>query len=97
VAAFEHFGGVVETVVPDNLKAAVVRAAFGLSDEPALNRSYRELARHYGFNVDPTPPYQPEKKGGVESSVKYGKRPAAHTLPGVAIRARESRSEVSNG
>lgn len=74
VAAFEKFGGVVETVVPDNLKAAVVRAAFGFTEEPALNRSYRELARHYGFKVDPTPPYSPEKKGGVESGVKYVKR-----------------------
>jgi hypothetical protein len=72
--AFEHFGGVVETVVPDNLKAAVIRAAFGFTDEPALNRSYRELARHYGLKIDPTPPYSPEKKGGVESAVKYVKR-----------------------
>jgi len=62
VEAFERFGGVVTTVVPDNLKAAVVRAAFGFTEQPALNRSYRELARHYGFKVDPTPPYSPEKK-----------------------------------
>lgn len=74
VEAFETFGGVVDTVVPDNLKAAVVRAAFGFTEAPALNRSYRELARHYGFKVDPTPPYSPEKKGGVESGVKYVKR-----------------------
>lgn len=74
VEAFTHFHGVVETVVPDNLKAAVVRAAFGFTEEPALNRSYRELARHYGFKIDPTPPYSPEKKGGVESGVKYVKR-----------------------
>jgi hypothetical protein len=26
-------------------------------------RSYRELARHYGFQIDPTPPYDPGKKG----------------------------------
>lgn len=74
VEAFAHFGGVVETVVPDNLKAAVIRAAFGFTEQPALNRSYRELARHYGFKVDPAPPYSPEKKGGVESGVKYVKR-----------------------
>jgi len=72
--AFAAFGGVVETVVPDNLKAAVVRAAFGLGDDPALNRSYAEFARHYGFKVDPTPPRDPEKKGRVESGVKYVKR-----------------------
>jgi len=72
--AFAALAGVVETVVPDNLKAAVVRAAFGLGDAPALNRSYCELARHYGFKVDPTPPRAPEKKGRVESGVKYVKR-----------------------
>ena len=72
--AFEELGGAVEVVVPDNLKAAVIRAAFGMSGPTALNRSYRELARHYGFKVDPTPVYDPRKKGKVESGVKYVKR-----------------------
>lgn len=71
--AFEFFGGVPHTLVPDNLKPAVIRAAFSLKDEPVLNRSYRELARHYGFKIDPTPPYAPQKKGKVESGVKYVK------------------------
>jgi len=74
VQAFAFFGGVPATVVPDNLKAAVVRAAFTPSEPMALNRSYRELARHYGFKVDPTPPYAPQKKGKVESGVKYVQR-----------------------
>lgn len=74
VEAFEELGGVVETVVPDNLKAAVIRAAFGIDGATALNRSYRELARHYGFKVDPAPVFDPEKKGKVESGVKYVKR-----------------------
>jgi transposase len=78
VAAFESFGGVVETVVPDNLKSAVIRAAFGVNEEPALNRSYRELAKHYGFKIDPTPPLDPRKKGKVESGVKYVKRNFFH-------------------
>jgi transposase len=71
VEAFTFFGGVPEVIVPDNLKAAVVRAAFGLAGEPSLNRSYMELARHYGFKVDPTPPADPEKKGKVEAGVRY--------------------------
>jgi hypothetical protein len=71
---FEEIGGVIATVVPDNLKSAVVRAAFGLADEPVLNRSYRELARHFGFKIDPAPVYSPEKKGKVESGVRYVKR-----------------------
>ncbi len=74
IKAFEYFGGVVKTVVPDNLKAAVVRAAFGTDEPCGLNRTYRELARYYGFKVDPTPPRAPEKKGKVESAVKYVKR-----------------------
>lgn len=71
--AFAELGGRVETVVPDNLKAAVIHAAFGVGGQTALNRSYRELARHYGFKVDPTPPRSPKKKGKVESGVKYVK------------------------
>lgn len=73
VCAFESLGGVPQTIVPDNLKAAVIRAAFGVDEEAALNRSYRELARHYGFKIDPTPPKSPEKKGKTESGVKYVK------------------------
>ena len=71
IAGFEAFGAVPRVIVPDNLKAAVVRAAFGVSDEVTINRSYRELARHYGFQIDPTPPRAPQKKGKVEASVKY--------------------------
>ena len=74
VEAFTKFGGVPEVIVPDNLKAAVVRAAFGNDGTTVLNRSYRELARHYGFMVDPTPVRSPEKKGIVEAGVKYVKR-----------------------
>jgi transposase len=74
VEAFAEFGGVVATVVPDNLKAAVIRAAFGVDGAASLNRSYRELARHYNFKIDPAPIYEPKKKGKVESAVKYVKR-----------------------
>jgi transposase len=73
VEAFAELGGVPATIVPDNLKAAVVRAAFGVDGAASLNRSYRELARHYGFKIDPAPIYAPKKKGKVESAVKYAK------------------------
>lgn len=39
VDAFEYLGGVPETIVPDNLKAAVIKCYFGLKDNPELNRS----------------------------------------------------------
>ena len=73
VDAFAFFGGVPEVIVPDNLKSAVIKAAFTSSQTAELNQSYREIARHYGFRVDPTPPYQPQKKGKVESDVGYVK------------------------
>jgi hypothetical protein len=72
-------------IVPDNLKAAVIRAAFGVDSEPVLNRTYRELARHYGFQIDPTPPRSPEKKGKVERSGGYVKRSFLATLESVDI------------
>jgi transposase len=74
VALLQDLGGVPEVLVPDNLKAAVIRAAFATDGMTTLHRGYRELARHYGFKVDPTPPRSPEKKGKVESAVKYVKR-----------------------
>jgi len=73
VAAFESFDGVPKTIVPDNLKAAVVRAAFGVDEAAVLGRSYRELARHFGFRIDPAPIYSPEKKGKVENAIGYVK------------------------
>lgn len=69
--AFAELGGVLKVVVPDNLKAAVIRASFGVDGATVLNRSYREFARFYGFQVDPTPIRAPKKKGKVEAAVKY--------------------------
>jgi len=61
--------------VPENLKAAVVRAAFGTGDrhQLALNHTYRELARHHGCKIDPTP-VRKEKKCKVEAGVKSVRR-----------------------
>lgn len=73
VEAFIELGGVPHIIVPDNLKAAVIRAAFAVDDDTALNKSYRELARHYDFKVDPTPPRSPKDKARVEAGVKYVK------------------------
>lgn len=85
VKAFEYFGGVPKVIVPDNLKSAVIRAAFGVDDDPVLNRTYREIARHYGFKIDPTPPRAPEKKGKVERSGGYVKRNFLATWDSVDI------------
>jgi transposase len=101
IEAFLELGGVPMVVVPDNLKAAVIRAAFRVDDPSELNKSYRELARYYGFKVDPTPPFSPEKKGKVESGVKYVKNNFFATCTdedGVAVRAGLQRwtDEIAN-
>ena len=69
--AFEWLGGVPRTVVPDNLKAAVLVAAL---HDPVLGEAYRRQAQHYGFMISPTRPRTPEHKGKVESGVHFVKR-----------------------
>lgn len=69
--ALAFFGGVPERIVPDNLKAAIVRACW---DEPEAQQSYRECAEHYGFLIAPCRPRTPEHKGKVENGVRYVKR-----------------------
>lgn len=59
IEAFEYFGGVPHVIVLDNLKAVVIRAAFGVDNDPMIRRSYCELARYCGFQIDPTPPRSP--------------------------------------
>jgi transposase len=85
INAFEHFGGVPRVVVPDNLKAAVIRYAFGGEEGAVLNRSYRELARAYGFQIDPTPVRSPEKKGKVERDAQYIEKNFLTTLGEVDV------------
>jgi transposase len=70
IHAFEHFGGVPAVIIPDNLKSAIIKASYM---EPMANRSYADLAKHYGFQIDPCIPATPEHKGKVESGVKYVK------------------------
>jgi len=50
VRALAWIGGCPEKLVPDNLKSGVTDACYY---DPVLNRSYHELARHYGIAVLP--------------------------------------------
>jgi transposase len=68
--AFHYFGGAVERLVIDNLKAAVPQADWY---DPDIHPKLRAFAAHYGTAVLPTRPYTPRHKGKVESSVKYVK------------------------
>jgi len=66
--AFEWFGGVPGRVTIDNAKCAITKAC---TYDPEVQRSYGECAEGYGFKIDPCPPRDPQKKGIVESGVKY--------------------------
>jgi transposase len=68
VAAFEFFGGVPARLVPDNLKTGVDKP--GLYD-PKINRSYAEMAAHYGCLIDPARALKPRDKARVERPVPY--------------------------
>ena len=66
VRALTAFGGSPSILVPDNPKVGVTKAD---RYEPVLQRSYEELARHYGAVVIPARPYRPRDKPKVEQGV----------------------------
>lgn len=66
VRTFEALGGVSELVVPDNLKSGVTSPC---RYEPEVNRTYAELAEHYGVAVVPARVRKPRDKAKVESGV----------------------------
>ena len=63
---FEFMGGVPEIVVPDNLKSGVTKAC---RYEPSVNRTYEEMAAHYGVAVVPARRLKPRDKAKVEAGV----------------------------
>jgi len=69
--AFAFFGGVTAQVVSDNLKSGITKACFY---EPAVNRTYSDLARHYDTAVVPARPYKPRDKAKVEAAVQIAER-----------------------
>jgi transposase len=69
--AFQWFGGVVKKMIIDNAKCAITKANYY---EPYVQRSYEAFAQDYGFIISACPPYDPQKKGTVESGVKYVKK-----------------------
>src|SRR5947207_14580228 len=80
VAAFEYFQGAPRLVVPDNPRTGVDRAC---RYEPDLNRTYHEMALHYGLAVMPARPRKPRDKAKVEKAVLLPEHPAVmpHPLP----------------
>ena len=71
VHMFAFFGTCPRLLVPDNLHAAVTQAH---RYEPTLNRTYEELAAHYGCAVIPGRPRKPRDKAKVEVGVQVAER-----------------------
>ena len=60
-------GGVPQTLVPDNLKSAVIKAG---RYEPDVNTMLEDFANHYGTTVTPARARKPKDKALVENQVK---------------------------
>jgi transposase len=71
VRCLEFFGGVAAQLVPDNLKSGVTKACFY---DPAINRTYGDLARHYDTAIVPARPRKPKDKAKVEGAVLIAER-----------------------
>jgi transposase len=63
----KHLGGSPQILVPDNLKAAVVKAD---RYEPELNRLMADFANHYNFTVLPARAASPRDKAKCENHVR---------------------------
>jgi transposase len=84
--AFWSFGGVPQTVVIDNLKAAVKHADWY---DPELQPKVRSFCQHYGTAILPTRPRTPRHKGKIERGIGYVKDNA---LKGRAFTALEEQN-----
>lgn len=71
VRAFEYLGGVPGALVCDQLKSGVVTAC---RYEPGLQRTYEEMATHYGTVILPARPRSPRDKPKVEVAVQVAER-----------------------
>ena len=64
--AYAFLGGVPAMTVSDNLRSGITKASFY---EPAVNRSYAEMAAHYDTAIIPARPRKPRDKAKVEAAV----------------------------
>jgi len=71
VHTLEFLGCVPKLLVCDNLKSGVTTAH---RYEPQLNRTYQEMAAHYGVVVMPARAYKPRDKAKVEVGVQIAER-----------------------
>lgn len=71
IRAFAFFGGVTDAVVPDQLKSGVTKAC---RYDPLIQKTYEELATHYGTTVVPARPGRSRDKAKVEVAVQVAQR-----------------------
>jgi transposase len=67
----EYFAGSPAIWVPDQLKSAITHPC---PYEPGVNRTYQEMAGHYGAVVIPARPRKPRDKAKVETMVLVAQR-----------------------
>ena len=66
ISMYEFYGGVSKLLIPDNLKTGVTKNKDG---EVLLNKTYEEMAKHYGTEIIPTRVYRAQDKPSVEGMV----------------------------
>jgi transposase len=68
VNAYQHYGGVTRTLVPDNLKTGVTKRT---KADIILNATYQEMAEHYDTAILPTRVRKPKDKASVEGAIGH--------------------------
>lgn len=69
--AFEHFGGVPEKVLYDNMKTVVIQRNKYGKGEHGYQKTFLDFAKHYGFTPKLCRPKRPQTKGKVERVIQY--------------------------
>jgi len=71
VHAFEYYRGTPLIVTPDHTRTAITKSDF---HDPVTNRSYAEMARHYGVAIVPARVKKSKDKAPVEKGVQIAER-----------------------
>ena len=71
VRCLHEMGGAPKAIVSDQLKSGVTRAC---RYEPGVQRTYAEMACHYGTTIMPARPKSPRDKAKVEGGVRIAQR-----------------------
>jgi transposase len=66
VNMYRFYGGVTRILIPDNLKTGVEKASWYT---PVINKTYHEMAEHYGTAVIPARVRRPKDKPNAEGTV----------------------------